>query len=375
MRILAVSDSDSYLKWSHALLRQTHGHATHEVVLGNVLAPSPTQVRAATGQDIERVSMAGFLARVRRLRPDVILVACTGPALETVVNALHAAGELAARAPGRPVLVSGFPGVTVPANELALRFRRHVDVVVVHSRNEVDQHRRLAASLGMSQRFALATLPFLDATPARGGRDVVFAAQSLVPAEVDQRRRILHTLAQVPASLRPVVKVRAVAGERQAHNERWPYAQLDPDPRIEFRAGSMIDALAEAAGFVTVSSTAALEAIAAGVPSVVLGDFGVNESMINTVFEGSGLIGSLADVEQGRFRTPDPAWLADNYFHDRSEDAWLADVAELVARPRPPVHIEPFGSRTTRARRWLRLLGQPELARRLRAPRARRHGG
>lgn len=381
VRILAVSDSDSYLKWSHALLRRAavdEGHLVHEVVLSNVLSPSAAQVTAATGGTVDRVGILGLVARVRALRPDAVLVSCTGPALEVVIDSLHAAGLLGSANPGRPVLMAGFPGITVPANELALRFRRHVDLVIVHSRREIREHRALASSLGLPTRFALARLPFLPDTAgpdttesgiAAGDRqDVVFAAQSLVPAQKEQRRAVLAALADIPAGMRPVVKVRALAGERQAHNEELPYSELDPDPRIMFRAGPMTDALQQARGFVTVSSTAVLEALAMEIPSIVLRDFGVDDAMITTVFTGSGLLGTLDDVRAGRFAHPDPDWLEDNYFHDRSEDGWLDELARLVAEPRTPVHVEPFGDVKTRARRWVRVCVPPRFGRTVPGP-------
>ncbi|GAA3419482.1 DUF6716 putative glycosyltransferase [Streptosporangium vulgare] len=79
----------------------------------------------------------------------------------------------------------------------------------------------------------------------------------------------------------------------------------------------MHEHLAHAAGFVTVSSTAALEAIAQKVPLLVLSDFGVGAEMINLVFEDSGLLGTLDDLSAGRFLDPDDAWCKVNYFHPR----------------------------------------------------------
>ena len=76
----------------------------------------------------------------------------------------------------------------------------------------------------------------------------------------------------------------------------------------------------------TVSSTAALEAMDAGVPVVVLTDFGVDAAMINVVFAGSGCLGALADVRAGRAFRPDPTWLAANYFHPVAEDDLVASA-------------------------------------------------
>jgi hypothetical protein len=53
-----------------------------------------------------------------------------------------------------------------------------------------------------------------------------------------------------------------------------------------------------AGGFATVSSTAALEAMAMDRPT-----------LINLVFQGSGCPGTLDDLRRGRLFQPDPDWL------------------------------------------------------------------
>ncbi len=67
-------------------------------------------------------------------------------------------------------------------------------------------------------------------------------------------------------------------------------------------------------------------------PVVVLNDFGVDDSLINTVFAGSGCLGDLDDVRAGRAFTPDPTWLLDNYFHPVGEDDLVERVSDLVRR-------------------------------------------
>jgi hypothetical protein len=91
----------------------------------------------------------------------------------------------------------------------------------------------------------------------------------------------------------------------------------------------MADQLVPGTALATVSSTAALEAIDAGLPVLVLSDFGVSDGMLNKVFEGSGLFGTLKDLTAGRFFHPEPGWLRENYFH--RQDAQLADLLALYA--------------------------------------------
>ncbi|WP_444547752.1 DUF6716 putative glycosyltransferase, partial [Streptomyces fradiae] len=58
---------------------------------------------------------------------------------------------------------------------------------------------------------------------------------------------------------------------------------------------------------VTVSSTAALEALHRGVPTAVLTDLGVREALGNHHFIGSGLLTSWDRLDAGDEPVPDPA--------------------------------------------------------------------
>ena len=91
----------------------------------------------------------------------------------------------------------------------------------------------------------------------------------------------------------------------------------------------MAAALNTARGLATVSSTAALEAMAAGVPVLIISDFGVSADLINLVFADSGCLGTLDDLRADRFAQPDPAWSTANYFHPASDNDWLA----IIDRP------------------------------------------
>ncbi|MER7368420.1 DUF6716 putative glycosyltransferase [Nonomuraea wenchangensis] len=361
--MLAVADSDSYLKWAACLLDDLpEGSSADLVVVRTPIAPSPEQIAAAVsgrGRPAPPVLSARSVRRLaERTRPDVILVACTGPVVDVLVS-----GVLDGLRP-RPVFVSGLPGISVPATEKAWIYRSGCDLFVVHSEREVAEFGEIAGRLGGGGSVGLARLPFLRAgTAPAGGDRVVFATQAKVPRGREQRERILHALAEL-AQRRPdldvVVKLRALEDERQTHRERHHYQRLwremgEPG-RLRFAAGPMHEQLAQAAGFVTVSSTAALEAIAQGVPSLVLTDFGVSAEMINVVFEGSGLLGTLDDLAAGGFRAASPAWCAANYFHPAERDDWAALLAGLVsAGPGRPATSLLDGPEHAAARRRARL--------------------
>ena len=341
MRVLAVADADSYLKWSAATLdRLPAGWRRHQVLLVSPIAPSPDQTLAAAGSPIARLGLGALARLVRSDPPDVLLLACTGPTVGVL------AGLQVARGRRRPVLVTGLPGISIPASARAVAHRRDCDLLVVHSRREREEFARLAGATAPDLSVALTGLPFLSREPelrldAPEGGDVVFAAQAKVPPGHTEREAILLALADVRPPGSAVVKVRASGGERQTHHEELPYADLWDSlcaagrvspAGVRFAAGSMRAVLGQARSLVTVSSTAALEAIDTGVPVVVLTDFGVDDALINTVFAGSGCLGDLDDVRAGRAFSPDPTWLLDNYFHPVDEDDLVQRLTDLVRR-------------------------------------------
>jgi hypothetical protein len=372
-RVLAIADTDSYLKWSAATLAALPAEWTcTQLVLVNPVMPSAAQIRAATSRAVPVVSRRALQTRVRRLRPDVVLLAATGPVVADLAGLFGAVD--------RPVLVTGLPGISVPATAPAVRYRAGCDLFVLHSHREISEFAALAAVLAPRLQFGLAPLPFLTAPVApQGGPDLVFAAQAKVPTERAEREQIVLALADAGSV---VIKVRAFAEEQQTHREAWPYPNLVADLVRQGRiaanavrcvAGPMAAALASARGLVTVSSTAALEAMARELPVLVLRDFGISEEMINLVFADSGCLGTLDDVRDGRLGRPEPAWLAANYFHPANDNDWLDRLATLLRSRDGGTLPAPLRTSSTRTslRRRLRLLVPPVAARRLIGARGR----
>jgi len=336
VRIVGLADSDSYVKWGAALLGTLPPEWERELlVVDSPIVVSDAQLAAAlAGSGVQRVSrttLPEVAARLAGDPPDAVLVATPGPIAMVLMRVL------AGLAP-RPVLVAGLPGISIPTTRKALHYRRQADLMVLHSHREVREFGRLARAKGWDHRFGLATLPFASTRPA-AGTDLVFAAQAIVPAEREDRlvvATMLRDAALADPSRRVVVKVRALAGENQTHPERDGYPDLiarlgEVPPNLVVSAAPMGAALDTAEGLVTVSSTAAIEALARGIPVIALDTFGIRRSLINPVFRGSGLFGGRDAVVARAFRHPEPGWLDDNYFHDPAADDWARTVADLVA--------------------------------------------
>lgn len=355
-RVLLIADADSYVKWGVALLDRAPASWKERIVLArNTELPTERQVSEAIhgtrfdGHKPEVVGRRELERLIAEWQPHMVLTAGRGPMVRALISII---GVL----PDRPVIVCGLPGISVPVLRRGLPLRKGSDLFILHSKCEVREFSEASAYWEIPLTFSLASLPFLrELSPDNSHtRDrIVFAAQALVPEGRAARERLLAALVDT-ANAHPetsvVVKVRARAGEQQTHDEDLPFEQLiderraasgDIPPNLLVEGGSMQSQLERAVGFVTVSSTAILEAIAQGVPSLALDDFGVSAELINQVFVGSGLLAHSSALVAGEFRKPDPGWLDDNYFHDPADNTWMADIERLIeqreSQPLPQV--------------------------------------
>ena len=342
MKVLAVADSDSYVKWAAAMLgRMPADWQVSLVIVSTPKRPSRDQlVSALSGSgigadDVVTLPFERAVTHVASERADVVLVATIGPLADLVTEAVLERSDVA------PVIVSGVPGIALPARRKALIYRSQARLIVLHSQREVRQFEHIARRNRLPHRFALATLPFLGESLGSGdpAGDVIFAAQAIVPPTRAQRVSMLRALVNFACRfphIRVVIKVRALAGEGQTHEERIDYAGLlkaefGPVPaNLVVEAGPMADHLRAASALVTVSSTAAIESVAMGIPTLIIDDFGVSTELINEVFIGSGLLGSTRDLMAREFQAPDEEWLRDNYFHDEADNSWIAAIEQLV---------------------------------------------
>ncbi|PRZ06552.1 hypothetical protein BCE75_1067 [Isoptericola sp. CG 20/1183] len=346
VRVLAVADSDSYLKWaawSLARLRDDGGTPALEpaaVVVRSPLAPTPEQSAAAvasTGLPVPPVLSPGALARlVRARRPDVVLVAATGPVAELVARRV----QRATRSGRRPALVTGLPGMALPATQHGTGWRRWADAFVVHGRHEAEPYRTAFARHGAAPLVLLSRLPFLDVPSAPtdhaprpdAPHRVVLAAQAKVPTTRDERVRLLDGLARLADDgFEVTVKLRARTGERQTHNEPYPLDALwtaehqrlgRSGGEVGFAVGPMSDHLTPGTALLTVSSTAGLESLARGLPTVFLTDFGVGPEQLNEAYVGSGCLAALDEVAailRAGGPTPEPGWCEAGYLHRGDE--------------------------------------------------------
>ena len=130
--------------------------------------------------------------------------------------------------------------------------------------------------------------------------------------ELVLRRLIKH--ARLHPEREVLLKVRGKVGEHTTHAEHHPYQQLGgrlgierPD-NLTIVHGNMGEVLDRTDLLVTVSSTAAVEAMHRGIPTAILTDFGLKERLGNHYFIGSGSLAGFTELDGGALPLADPVW-------------------------------------------------------------------
>ncbi|MFI8961252.1 DUF6716 putative glycosyltransferase [Streptomyces sp. NPDC053493] len=361
VRVAVLADSDTRWKWGVLTARRitAPNAAPTGFVLRGRATPTARQLAETAVSDTapREVTGAEFLREVRDAAGrgeayDVVVLALVGGTVRAVLQGL---ADLALDR--RPVIVTGYVGVVYEKLADGLLLRHGADVVLANSRHDAERFRAVYEGVGADPSSVVeAALPFLGGAPYRPepGRDtLVFAAQPSVPVTRAERAHVLRRLVE-HARLHPrrevLLKLRSKPGEHTTHLEEFPYQKLVRDlpvpPNFRLVYGHMGEVLDRTDLLVTVSSTAALEALHRRIPTAILTDLGVREALGNHHFLGSGLLTSFDRLDRGTVPAPDERWLARQGVgtagpaggipYERAFDAARERVARLLEEPALP---------------------------------------
>ncbi|MCX5194835.1 hypothetical protein OOK31_13155 [Streptomyces sp. NBC_00249] len=358
LRIAVLADSDTRWKWGALTARRlapdTGPHQVTGYLLRGRATPTARQLGEVGAGGATEVTCADFLAELRRERYDVVVLALVGGAVQAV---LHGVRALWPEPAARPVLVTGYVGVVYEKLADGLLLRHGADLVLANSRHDAERFRAVYEGVGAAAAAVTETaLPFLDGAPyeSAGGRAhrVVFAVQPSVPESRADRTYLLARAAghaRLHQDREVLVKLRSRPGEHTTHLEEHPYQRLadrlpgglPPNCRLVY--GNMGEVLDTADLLVTVSSTAALESLHRGIPTAVLTDLGIRETLGNHHFLGSGCLTSWDHLDTGHLPTPSPRWLATQGVRPATPTSRGAHPP----RPGPPAGTAPAASTAT----------------------------
>ncbi|MFC7990175.1 DUF6716 putative glycosyltransferase [Streptomyces pilosus] len=351
LRVAVLADSDTRWKWGALTASRVAPRdiRTDGYLLRGRATPTARQLGevGVRADSLREVTAAGFLRAVREEPYDLLVLALVGGGVQAMLHGLGRAWEGRA---DRPVVVTGYVGVVYEKLADGLLLRHGADLVLANSRQDAERFRAVYEGVGADAGSVTeVALPFLGGAPYTGGHErytVVFAAQPSVPGSRADRTYLLDRLvghARLHPGREVLLKLRSKPGEHTTHIEELPYQKLarrhDLPPNFRLVYGHMGEVLDRTDLLVTVSSTAALESLHRRIPTAVLTDLGVRESLGNHHFVGSGCLASWDRLDAGHRPEPDEEWVArqgvagggDAY--EKAFDTARARIAALLARP------------------------------------------
>jgi hypothetical protein len=335
---------------------------------------SPAQLRAATARTVRFLPEEEILRLARS--SDTVVPLFDGARVEQFLTELH-------EHPGAtplPVMGTAYVGMVLYNNLHGYLWRSLGDVIAVNSRQDLRDFTEAARALGLPEDNLLLTgLPLLPArpAPARGGeiRRVLFADQPTVPGLAAERAYLYDRLAEYARRhpdrevlLRPRHRPDEATFHEMTYSpaEHFTAVAAPQNLRIDYTA---IDRVLPATDLVlSVSSTAVLEAIAAGCRVAFVADF-FGELHLNARFVRSGLLRTFDAIEADDLGTPDPGWLDDVFPASAADPAsvFAARMLGLVGtadRPHERAWASPFAANRRRIAREVaaRTAAQPASA-------------
>jgi hypothetical protein len=249
----------------------------------------------------------------------------------------------------RPLLISAYPGILFRHQLEGMMDRSGMDLLCLNSEPDAQLYREACAALGLNSDHALVTgLPILWPLQQRhelpAGASIVFFEQPSVPNNPIQRRYLCQRLAALAEAWpdHPVIfKPRTSGVEATLHRHHGEMAsriaQLKlQHPNLGISYKPSLKLLKTCGCAITVSSTAALEAMALGVSTRIVADLGVNETLGNHYFVGSGALADFDAIIRDPF-TPNhhQDWLESHGLRPDGRTRFLEELAQRLDQPAP----------------------------------------
>lgn len=349
-RVLALGTFDSFIRTAAVIGRmfEAEGASVRIAALtasgagGQLTA---RQLRAGGVHESVPVVAAETLVNSRLFRDAHVVIAVIDGGRARELFLALAAADLA-REPFRPIVAIASPGVALTEHLNGYMSRAPADVLCFNAEHERAEYLAAAADLGVDATNAVTTgLLGIDRRPREPRGDgrpaIVFFEQPVIPDRRMQRTHLLAGLIDL-ARRRPdadvLIKLRHGRNETAHHPTKHHMEDLArglfarggrPDNLVFTldNAGQLLDRAALA---VTVSSTVAVEAMARGVPTRIVSDFGISESLGTSYFVGSGCFAPLANLSPEMTDVANPDWVADHSGARTDPEALLGQCQALI---------------------------------------------
>ncbi|ERP88194.1 hypothetical protein Q669_07020 [Labrenzia sp. C1B10] len=314
MRVLALAGFDSFLNTVRLI-------APHFEVQGASVDFALVSARKKKQISAEQIMEMGFinsipaitikdLCQSGAIKPyDIVLSCLEGMSTRHLFHYLEDLGN------ARPLVICIYPGLVLRYAYDGFSMRAPADLLWLNCKKDVEAYTAMCDAFGHvssnARLFGNASLlERIDRKPdADETGPIVFFEQAIIPRYYHERKFLveqLFALAKRFPQKTFLIKARAVGSKATLHRTWHSIDSLfrevgkenDEVPRnirlTEERAPRL---LAKASHCLTISSTVAVEAINAGVPTTLISDFGAHDDYGLQYFYGSGLLRSFEQLD------------------------------------------------------------------------------
>ncbi|CAK6687879.1 hypothetical protein OGCDGJMD_00310 [Cyanobium usitatum str. Tous] len=247
----------------------------------------------------------------------------------------------------RPVLISAYPGILFRHQLEGMMDRSGVDLLCLNGETDAQLYRHACSALGLDSGNAVVTgLPILWSIEPRlqvpDAASIVFFEQPSVPDNPIQRKYIcrrLADLAQAWPSHPVIFKPRTSKVEATLHRQHGEMASRIEKlsrrvPNLQISYKPSLTLLKKCGCAITVSSTAAMEAMALSVSTRIVSDLGVNETLGNHYFLESAAIADFDSIIRDPFSLRlDQAWPERHGHIPGGDQVFIAALASRLNNP------------------------------------------
>jgi len=319
--IAFVAAHDSEFKWCHATSRrfeQAGWDVSFHTVMSDFKA-TPEQVRNS-GLDFSALRILTMTEALQAWSTENAVVFVTnGDLCEKYLLALRQATSSSTT---RPIMIAAYCGVVVTNHLAGYLARASADIVCANSPYDAALFSAAAAELKLPEKQILLTgLSILPEVikPMRTGKidTIIYADQAAIPPSPNDRFYIYQSLAEY-ARRHPertvLVKPRFRPGEtsykKATYSPEEFFAQTRKIPtNLKITYEPIVHLLPKIDLLITISSTAALEAICEGCRVAIVADIGLKEAFGSPMFVGSGLLRTFAQISDDDLGSASREWL------------------------------------------------------------------
>ena len=266
----------------------------------------------------------------------------------------------------RPLLVSAYPGLLFRFALEGMLDRSGADLLCLNSERDLETYRQGRQAQGLScDNAAVTGLPVLwnahprETPPERPS--IVFFEQPSIPGHPLQRRYIcrqLKALAEAWPEHPVIFKPRTSSIESTLHRRHGEMAgvieamsETIPNLQLSFKPATRL--LRSCGCAITVSSTAALEAMAMGVSTRIVGDLGITETLGNHFFAESGAVADFAAIRANPFEViHNSTWLKKQGWMEKGESQFIKAVLARLERGLESLPANGTGSKSWGSPSW-----------------------